>query len=58
MREMDRGTSGEWIMNRLIFIFIPMQSEYNFYDSSWRKELMEAGVPLVLDSHRMSLGKA
>lgn len=45
-------------MNRLILIFIPMPSEYNFYDFSWRKELMEARVPLVLDSHRVSLGKA
>lgn len=51
-------TSGEWIKNRLIFIFIPVQSECNFYDFSWKKEFMEARLPLVLDSHRVSLGKA
>ena len=35
-----------------------MQSTYNFYSFSWRRELMEAKVPLVLESHNVALGKA
>lgn len=45
-------------MSRLVFSFRSMRSEYNFYYFSWRKEFMEAKVPMVLESHNVALGKA
>lgn len=53
-------------MSRLVFSFKSMQSEYNFYYFSWRKEFMELikkcweedHVTMVLESHNVALGKA